>query len=163
MYLAVISPAGGAATWVRTTARNCLFLSLDSIPYLHNINYPSPLFYYVIEVLQTRHFYGLLASAYVLITLADVHVFFSWTITNFYLKDESVSKYLINLLMLSFFDFIWIYYHQQEVKLSYFSCFKHFLDMLCPSTGKHTIFGRVCRGMEVIKRLGSVQTDNSDR
>ncbi|KAG6517555.1 hypothetical protein ZIOFF_020949 [Zingiber officinale] len=29
--------------------------------------------------------------------------------------------------------------------------------------GKHTIFGRVCRGMEVIKRLGSVQTDNSDR
>ncbi|EFH55853.1 hypothetical protein ARALYDRAFT_345344 [Arabidopsis lyrata subsp. lyrata] len=29
--------------------------------------------------------------------------------------------------------------------------------------GKHTIFGRVCRGMEVIKRLGSVQTDNTDR
>ncbi|CAN6843724.1 unnamed protein product [Brassica oleracea] len=28
---------------------------------------------------------------------------------------------------------------------------------------KHTIFGRVCRGMEVIKRLGSVQTDNTDR
>ncbi|KAG6475753.1 hypothetical protein ZIOFF_064982 [Zingiber officinale] len=32
-----------------------------------------------------------------------------------------------------------------------------------PLDGKHTIFGRVCRGMEVIKRLGSVQTDNSDR
>ncbi|KAJ4903715.1 Peptidyl-prolyl cis-trans isomerase CYP18-2 [Raphanus sativus] len=29
--------------------------------------------------------------------------------------------------------------------------------------GKHTIFGRVCRGMEVIKRLGSIQTDNTDR
>ncbi|KAG6427604.1 hypothetical protein SASPL_111850 [Salvia splendens] len=29
--------------------------------------------------------------------------------------------------------------------------------------GKHTIFGRVCRGMEIIKRLGSVQTDNTDR
>ncbi|KAJ4846808.1 hypothetical protein Tsubulata_037061 [Turnera subulata] len=29
--------------------------------------------------------------------------------------------------------------------------------------GKHTIFGRVCRGMEIIKRLGSVQTDNNDR
>ncbi|XVE96366.1 hypothetical protein REPUB_Repub02eG0215000 [Reevesia pubescens] len=28
--------------------------------------------------------------------------------------------------------------------------------------GKHTIFGRVCRGMEIIKRLGSVQTDNND-
>ncbi|KAL8152944.1 hypothetical protein V2J09_010704 [Rumex salicifolius] len=33
----------------------------------------------------------------------------------------------------------------------------------CPSLdGKHTIFGRICRGMEVVKRLGSVQTDNSD-
>ncbi|XP_044490369.1 peptidyl-prolyl cis-trans isomerase CYP18-2-like [Mangifera indica] len=29
--------------------------------------------------------------------------------------------------------------------------------------GKHTIFGRVCGGMEVIKRLGSVQTDKDDR
>ena len=29
--------------------------------------------------------------------------------------------------------------------------------------GKHTIFGRVCKGMEIIKRLGSVQTDNTDR
>ncbi|XP_062112698.1 peptidyl-prolyl cis-trans isomerase CYP18-2 [Humulus lupulus] len=34
----------------------------------------------------------------------------------------------------------------------------------CPSLdGKHTIFGRVCQGMEIIKRLGSVQTDNTDR
>ncbi|KAB5519721.1 hypothetical protein OIU85_000618 [Salix viminalis] len=29
--------------------------------------------------------------------------------------------------------------------------------------GKHTIFGRVCRGIEIIKRLGSIQTDNNDR
>ncbi|KAF8397926.1 hypothetical protein HHK36_016852 [Tetracentron sinense] len=29
--------------------------------------------------------------------------------------------------------------------------------------GKHTIFGRVCGGMEIIKRLGTVQTDNNDR
>ncbi|KAI7993889.1 Peptidyl-prolyl cis-trans isomerase CYP18-2 [Camellia lanceoleosa] len=29
--------------------------------------------------------------------------------------------------------------------------------------GKHTIFGRLCKGMEIIKRLGSVQTDNNDR
>ncbi|XP_078435150.1 cyclophilin-like peptidyl-prolyl cis-trans isomerase family protein [Wolffia australiana] len=29
--------------------------------------------------------------------------------------------------------------------------------------GKHTIFGRVCSGMEVIRRLGSVQTDKNDR
>ncbi|KAJ7971612.1 Peptidyl-prolyl cis-trans isomerase [Quillaja saponaria] len=28
---------------------------------------------------------------------------------------------------------------------------------------KHTIFGRVCSGMEIIKRLGTVQTDNNDR
>ncbi|KAK2987395.1 hypothetical protein RJ640_020592, partial [Escallonia rubra] len=28
--------------------------------------------------------------------------------------------------------------------------------------GKHTIFGRICRGMEIIKRLGTVQTDNTD-
>lgn len=29
--------------------------------------------------------------------------------------------------------------------------------------GRHTIFGRVCRGMEVIKRIGNVQTDRNDR
>ncbi|KAH7279432.1 hypothetical protein KP509_37G019600 [Ceratopteris richardii] len=29
--------------------------------------------------------------------------------------------------------------------------------------GKHTIFGRVSGGMEVVKRLGNVQTDKSDR
>ncbi|XP_022743284.1 peptidyl-prolyl cis-trans isomerase CYP18-2-like isoform X3 [Durio zibethinus] len=29
--------------------------------------------------------------------------------------------------------------------------------------GKHRIFGRVCRGMEIIKRLGNVQTDSNDR
>lgn len=29
--------------------------------------------------------------------------------------------------------------------------------------GKHTIFGRVCSGMGVVKRLGNVQTDAHDR
>lgn len=29
--------------------------------------------------------------------------------------------------------------------------------------GKHTIFGRVASGMEVVKRLGNVQTDATDR
>ena len=31
------------------------------------------------------------------------------------------------------------------------------------SAGKHTIFGRVASGMEVVKRLGNVQTDANDR
>lgn len=35
--------------------------------------------------------------------------------------------------------------------------------MIIQTTGKHTIFGRVCRGMEIVKRLGSVQTDKNDR
>lgn len=29
--------------------------------------------------------------------------------------------------------------------------------------GKHTIFGRVCGGMEVVKRIGAVETDAQDR
>jgi peptidyl-prolyl cis-trans isomerase-like 1 len=29
--------------------------------------------------------------------------------------------------------------------------------------GKHTVFGRVCHGMSVVKRLGNVQTDATDR
>lgn len=29
--------------------------------------------------------------------------------------------------------------------------------------GKHTIFGRVCSGMSVVKRLGNIQTDAHDR
>lgn len=29
--------------------------------------------------------------------------------------------------------------------------------------GKHTIFGRVCSGMGVVKRMGSVATDAADR
>lgn len=45
----------------------------------------------------------------------------------------------------------------------FFSCAHNtgLMYLYCP--GKHTIFGRVCRGMEIIKRLGSVQTDNNDR
>jgi len=29
--------------------------------------------------------------------------------------------------------------------------------------GKHTIFGRVCSGMQVIKRMGNIQTDATDK
>lgn len=29
--------------------------------------------------------------------------------------------------------------------------------------GKHTIFGRVCSGMEVVQRMGAVETDRKDR
>ena len=29
--------------------------------------------------------------------------------------------------------------------------------------GKHTVFGRVCGGMGVVRRLGNVQTDATDR
>lgn len=43
-------------------------------------------------------------------------------------------------------------------------CFFVWFKLVVPfRTGKHTIFGRVCHGMEIIKRLGSIQTDNSDR
>lgn len=30
-------------------------------------------------------------------------------------------------------------------------------------TGKHTVFGRVSSGMEIIKRMSLVQTDSNDR
>ena len=29
--------------------------------------------------------------------------------------------------------------------------------------GKHTVFGRINKGMEIVKRLGQVPTDNNDR
>lgn len=29
--------------------------------------------------------------------------------------------------------------------------------------GKHTVFGRVSNGLSVVKRIGSIATDNSDR
>ena len=44
-------------------------------------------------------------------------------------------------------------------------CFRFFVTLApAPSLdGKHTIFGRVCAGMETVKRLGSVITDANDR
>ncbi|KAL5015538.1 hypothetical protein ScPMuIL_009808 [Solemya velum] len=29
--------------------------------------------------------------------------------------------------------------------------------------GKHTVFGRICNGMQVIQRIGLIETDNDDR
>lgn len=29
--------------------------------------------------------------------------------------------------------------------------------------GKHTIFGRICDGMKIIQRLGSIETDKNDK
>ena len=29
--------------------------------------------------------------------------------------------------------------------------------------GKHTIFGRVCSGMKIVQRLGSIATDSNDK
>lgn len=44
-----------------------------------------------------------------------------------------------------------------------FLLIKNFIFYVFSGSGKHTIFGRVCRGMEIVKRLGSVQTDSTDR
>jgi len=34
----------------------------------------------------------------------------------------------------------------------------------CPwLDGKHTIFGRICKGMSIVKRMGNVQTNSQDR
>ena len=37
-----------------------------------------------------------------------------------------------------------------------------FFLSLC-STGKHTIFGRVCAGIAVVKQIGMVEIDSADR
>lgn len=48
---------------------------------------------------------------------------------------------------------------------SFYSVFQFYLTLApCPSLdGKHTIFGRVATGMQVVKQLGNVQTDTQDR
>jgi len=38
-----------------------------------------------------------------------------------------------------------------------------FLPVALRCAGKHTIFGRVSEGMEVLKRLGNIATDKTDR
>ena len=41
-----------------------------------------------------------------------------------------------------------------------------FFILLAPQPhldGKHTVFGRVCSGMDVIKRMGNIQTGPSDK
>jgi len=45
-------------------------------------------------------------------------------------------------------------------------CDLQFFITLAPTPhldGKHTIFGRVCSGMQVIQRMGNVQTDATDK
>lgn len=45
-------------------------------------------------------------------------------------------------------------------------CHVQFFVTLAPTPfldGKHTVFGRVCTGMPVVKRLGNIQTDATDR
>lgn len=54
----------------------------------------------------------------------------------------------------------WMLIEESNVYLCLLFAVKNFLIF---SPGKHTIFGRICKGMEIIKRLGSVQTDNKDR
>lgn len=58
------------------------------------------------------------------------------------------------------------HFHMWEVRFPVMDSFlliKNFIFSVFSGSGKHTIFGRVCRGMEIVKRLGSVQTDSTDR
>ncbi|KAF8654001.1 hypothetical protein HU200_062143 [Digitaria exilis] len=48
-------------------------------------------------------------------------------------------------------------------KARHFGSLFNTINMISIVPGKHTIFGRVCRGMEIVKRLGSVQTNKNDR